>query len=391
MIKNRGKIVPQDIILLGSSTKRGDGTKIGQFGSGSKFSLSWLLRNDCKPLIFSGKNPITIETRMVEHRGNPRDVIYVAGENTNITTEFGLKWTAWMALRELISNAIDEGDEKVEVIYASNSLDSFLDDNTTIFIPLENPIKEVMDNYEHYFAFDRIPDYVGRHGCLYIKDTVGKMNIYRKGIRCYDTTYDSFVDYNLADADITEDRLLDGGMGHFDSRARKLLQECDDVSVIKRVIMTPEYHDHFIGDLNTTWLLAYKELVDEGQKFTCKSYNNILGMLTAGAHSIPSGHYKKLITEGYISDPMDAAFNHLDFLFVQEDGPSEEVERLLSKVGNFKVYFGKMEAYTATKFKAKTNEFFIRKSSISGKSHAEIAAMCLHDHPNYAGLIAKLF
>ena len=101
MIRNKGKIIPQDIILMGSSTKRGDETKIGQFGSGSKFSLSWLLRNDCKPSIYSGKEEISIETRMVEHRGHPRDVIYVAGENTNITTELGLKWTCWMALREL--------------------------------------------------------------------------------------------------------------------------------------------------------------------------------------------------------------------------------------------------------------------------------------------------
>lgn len=390
MIKNRGKIVPQDIILLGSSTKRGDDTKIGQFGSGSKFALSWLLRNDCKPLIFSGKDPISIETRMVEHRGHPRDVIYVAGENTNITTEFGLKWTAWMALRELISNAVDEGDEQVEVIYAGNGLDSFLDDNTTIFIPLSDNIKDVMDNYKHYFAFERKPDYIGRNGCIYVKDTIGLMNIYRKGIRCYDAIINSPVDFNLADADITEDRLLENGMGEFDKRARLLLLECDDVSIIKKVIMTPEYHNHFIGNLNDTWLAAYQELINEGQQFTSNSYINILGTLVSNSHKIPSGHYKKLITENMINDPMDAAFNHLDFLFVQEDGPSAEVEALLSRVGDFKVFFGKMDSYSYTKFKAKNNEFYI-KSSIAKKTPAEIAAMCLHDHPNYAGLIAKLF
>lgn len=389
MIKNRGKIVPQDIILLGSSTKRDDDTKIGQFGSGSKFALSWLLRNDCKPIIYSGKDEIVIETRMVEHRGNPRDVIYVAGENTNITTEFGLKWTAWMALRELISNAIDEGDELVDIIHTNKELIEFADDDTTIFIPLNDPIKQVMDNYEHYFCFDRVPDWFGRNGAVYLKTEATDMNIYRKGIRCYDTTNKSFVDFNLYKADITEDRLLEGGMGHFDQCARALLEECDDVDVIKRVIMTPSYHDHFIGELNNTWLAAYKSLIDEGIQFTTRAYSNILGMLVSTAHTIPSGHYKSLIKEEYVSDPMDAAFNNLDFLFVREDGPSKEVEELLSKVGNFKVYFGKMESYTQTKFKNDTNEFFVR-SNISTKPHAEIAAICIHDHPQFAKLIAKL-
>lgn len=45
-ISNKGLLDVEALTLLGASSKRGDNTKIGMFGSGNKFSLAYLLRNN---------------------------------------------------------------------------------------------------------------------------------------------------------------------------------------------------------------------------------------------------------------------------------------------------------------------------------------------------------
>ena len=51
IITNKGEIEPQALHLVGASTKRGDSSKIGQFGSGNKYALAYLLRNEHEVLI----------------------------------------------------------------------------------------------------------------------------------------------------------------------------------------------------------------------------------------------------------------------------------------------------------------------------------------------------
>lgn len=390
VIKNKGLIVPQDITLLGSSSKRGNDTKIGQFGTGNKFALSWLLRNNTVPTFYSGTKLIDIECRMTEHRGHPREIIYINGENTNITTEFGMLWTCWMALREFISNAIDEGEESINVGYISNVNEVLEENKTTILIPYTDAVAEVFDNFQHYFAFEREPDYISAEGMLYLKLDNSPVNIYRKGIRCFDSKRKTMLDFNFNHIQITEDRLIEGGEGTFDEHARGILTTCSSVDILKAAIKSDYYYimpDKSTFVLSEYWIAAYKELLSEGVKFTTSSMKSLLGIISNGTE-IPAVHFNQLIKLQLISNPIEAIFTHLDFLFKEVEGPSREVEKILSRFGaSFKVYFGEMDTFMNVK--VKNDEFYIKSTQLN-KAPDTLAAMCIKEHSNSVRYIADL-
>lgn len=115
------------IRLLGVNVKPGTSSPIGQFGTGLKYSIATLLRLEHE-----------IEIRTVDAAGTPVHVTFstapltirekdfssiimtvqVGGEAPTsetlaFTTDLGKHWKPWMAYRELVSNAMDEGAHSV--------------------------------------------------------------------------------------------------------------------------------------------------------------------------------------------------------------------------------------------------------------------------------------
>ena len=168
-ISNKGLICPEDLMLIGSSTKREQSDKIGMFGSGWKYSLAWLLRNDCKPIIFSGKNQIEVDFAVKMHRTNAVNIITVDGKETSLTTEMGPKWTGWMAIREVLSNAIDEGDHSITTAWMPEF--KGFEDTTTIYIPMSSELSDVMLKFDSYFSFYRKESYSNEDCRMLVKIT----------------------------------------------------------------------------------------------------------------------------------------------------------------------------------------------------------------------------
>lgn len=309
-ISNTGLICAEDLTLIGSSTKRDQTDKIGMFGSGWKYALSWLLRNDCHPIIYSGNNKIEIDSAVRLHRDNPVQVITVNGVETSLTTQMGPKWTGWMALREVISNAIDEGGNTLNSVWQPEF--SGNEGETVIYIPMNAELSQVMMQYDKYFSFNRKANYENQFGRIFIKKEASEMNVYRKGIRCFDTQSVSMLDFDLFDVDINEDRIAN----EYSIRreVRYMMEENEDPALLKMVINEGVgYLPYAINEKTLTCLTA---LINQGESFTTSTLIKMGGMLFSNPDSliISSDWYKKLSDLGLIANPFEMLDNDVPFM-----------------------------------------------------------------------------
>lgn len=340
VIRNQGLIEPGDLTLMGSSTKRDDDTKIGMYGSGNKYAHAWFLRNNIDVRIFSGLDEIVISHDLVKHRDRDVAVMTVNGEKTSITSEMGPEWTGWMALREVISNAIDEGD--YEITTAFNCEIKGIENNTMIFIPLNNELNIVVRNYDFYFAFDRKASYENEyHGSIYLKTERSLQNIYRKGIRCYDEKeLHSYLDWDLQKVIINESRTCS------DYSKRTTIENFIAYSMLPSKVL---YYAILDGILPNYWSEnleePLKELIEQGHTMVTKSAQKLFGFIYSGKDVliIPDSWYKKLVSKGLLKKLFER--DDIDFIELH-DYDIRPVKHYLNQLGliDMEVLFGKFNS-----------------------------------------------
>jgi hypothetical protein len=299
-IKNKGLMQPQALTLMGASTKVNDESKIGQFGSGNKYALAYLLRNDYKVKIFSGASEIKITTQREHFRENIFEVVYINGEKTSITTQMGKDWQFWQSIREIYCNALDEGEAIMEFV----SMIEPQPNETHFYIDNKQEAGDFVRDFDLYFSNSAKILFSCEDGAILEKSGT-EANLYRKGVRCFNTDKKSHYDYDFSDIDIDESRLVKYHW-EVDSYIWKLVIQCPDEEIIKNIISNcnDEYLEGRCSDLdylNTSKMSdafkkvisemeiapnSYKELIDEDKKAT-----TIL---------IPSSLYNK--TSKYISN-----------------------------------------------------------------------------------------
>lgn len=112
IFSNPGLIDIDAALMMGVNAKASE-TAIGYFGTGLKFAIATLLRNDCEVAIYRGKERFDFYTEPFQTRGKAFDRVVVLSskgkENLGFTTSLGKNWEVWQAFRELYTNAIDEG------------------------------------------------------------------------------------------------------------------------------------------------------------------------------------------------------------------------------------------------------------------------------------------
>lgn len=240
-ITNRGQIEPQALHLVGASTKRNDASKIGQFGSGNKYALAYLIRNQYNPKIYSGTQEIEISTVKESFRGEEFNIVCINGEKTSITSEMGKDWKFWQAVREIYCNAIDEGGHSIEFVQNIEPIEGF----TQFYIENKGEVMEFMSNFDTFFANPNKVLFECEHGRI-LKKSGTTANIFRKGIRCHNSQKQSSYDYDFSNIAVNEDRLVMYSW-QIDEKIWKLIYSCTDKEVIRNIICKTDSSDFIEG------------------------------------------------------------------------------------------------------------------------------------------------
>lgn len=204
MISNDVEVEPNAFKLLGACTKRGDDSKIGYFGSGLKYAMATFMREGIEVRIFAGEKEVKLGTVKERFRNEEFNVITIDGEKTSLTTSMGVDWKPWQAVREIYCNALDEENHKIMI----GTCEPIGEIGKTIFyIGINEELEIIVTEWDKYFALDRDHIAICEEGR--ILNTLGsKLNLYRKGIRCYDASQPSLYDYDFKKIGINESRII---------------------------------------------------------------------------------------------------------------------------------------------------------------------------------------
>lgn len=212
-IQNKGILNISLLKLIGASTKTDDPKKIGQFGTGLKYAISYLLRtgNNFRLFIEEEEVIFSIKTRTI---GNKEiEEIFCNDESMNITTQYGYQWNAWQIIREIWCNAIDE----------KNPTKSILDDrhfkvgkkgHTTFLIEVKDDITLVLNNWDKYFINKTIPLYEDDSIAIY-ENPSDKLLIYKNNILVEKNPYytSKFL-YDFKNCELNELREFKGSVNY---------------------------------------------------------------------------------------------------------------------------------------------------------------------------------
>lgn len=206
-IQNSGELDVRLISLMGGTTKKDNEYKIGKFGTGLKYTLAYLIRNNIDFKIFVGEREVKITTVAEEIRDTKFDILYIDGVRSSVTSNMGYDWKGWTIIRELWCNALDEGnavrDITADLVGAAGT--------TTFYLQLTGEIQATLDNWNHYFIYDTEPIYVNEEKKFAVYPPSDKLRIYKNGVLIHEEENKQGVfSYDLKTASINELREYKG-------------------------------------------------------------------------------------------------------------------------------------------------------------------------------------
>jgi hypothetical protein len=285
-ISNEGICHPEAFTVLGVSTARGYEEKIGQFGSGAKMGLNVLLRNNIPPIIVS--NDLRIEFTTVDktmgEKAYKQVVANINGEvkELGFSTEFGeLDWTAIsMAIREFVSNALDQGGFALEVVDDITEEEN----HTAVFIPYTQEVKNYHKNIDKYFLAISGEDFV-------VGDNPnGTLRVYRKGVLVYESDEKSLFRYNISSISVDESRNADSSSVSCSIAFN--LHKMSDEQAERYVKALVESEECFEATLNTNYI--YRNLIADKLKAAFNRLYPSYHLTTPNLLQYCSKKYKKL-------------------------------------------------------------------------------------------------
>ena len=229
--------------LLGASTKRGDDSKIGFFGSGLKYALAVLMREGIDFKIFSGKNEVKVTTEKVNFREKEFDRIFINGEPTSMTTDMGVDWKPWYCVREILCNALDEGHHEIDMVDKPKPKKG----HTLFAIEMSSKLSNILEDWQKYFCEKRSDVVLDSDMCQVFFGDAHELIIYRRGIRCHHEKTPSIFHYNMSWAKINESRVLDSQYDFNNKLVRWIATNANE-EVVRAIC--DGWHDKYEGNLD---------------------------------------------------------------------------------------------------------------------------------------------
>lgn len=269
-----------DLITMGDSEKMEDSSTIGQFGSGLKYAIALLLRNNVQlnfrvkgNTYIGGRNRdyeeiFTPHTYLKEDEftGKSKELIgfnvsrefesfnsihsedifeCVIDENyeTGFALQLGYNWELWMALREIYSNMLDEKGR-----YFENSISEPSNYGTFIELKFEenSEFNEIWKNRHNFIKEDRwtweLPN-----GIKLCDNSDKWLKIYKNNIVIYEDR-DCQTNFSFQDnsAEIDERRLINNVYSTFNKIASGIAGSFDK-SLLKIIVSNSLEEDEFLS------------------------------------------------------------------------------------------------------------------------------------------------
>lgn len=236
--KNKGTLELDFISTFGASVKSAGA--IGYFGTGLKFAIATLLRNNQKVRLITNGETYNFVTVPVVLRGETFKMVGIEGHPVNLsfTTELGKNWEMWMAFRELYCNALDEGGSVINT-------ETYFADTHTYFVVEGDLIEKEFAEKENNFLIGRQPLVQTPNVDIY----EGKSPyIFYKGIRVATLPRQSEYTYNIkSKQELTEDRTL---KSRPDFELARALTSLSDYAILNTVLCSSLYE----GLLDYDWM-----------------------------------------------------------------------------------------------------------------------------------------
>lgn len=259
-IQNDGLLDIRLVALMGGTTKSNDKYKIGQFGTGLKYTLAFLYRNNLDFKIFVGEEEVQVHLEKEEIRGEVFEIICINGNRTSITTKMGEDWQAWMIIRELWCNALDEGGALKDVTDNATGEPG----KTVFYIQMDRQIQDVFKNWSKYFIHDQ--EVIWRNETYALYPAGNHLTLYKQGVMIYeDTAVKSLFSYDVANADINELREFRGSVS---SAIFMAIREANEK--VAEYFLENISEEHFEGsDMDYEWFYswgnAWKNVIGSGK------------------------------------------------------------------------------------------------------------------------------
>lgn len=252
LFRNEGNLPIEAIRNFGVSVKSEDA--IGYFGTGLKYGIAVLMRNDCRIRLWTGGKGYEFVLVSENIRGKDFLLVHLAPIDEDgslipdetvpmgFTTDLGRDWETWMGFRELFCNTMDEGGTVAKRPPPPSCFEP--EDDVTLIVVEGREIEKCWENRSETFLTTQ-----AKHAGPISEAHLGEGRfVYYRGIRVYDLQERSMFNYNiLSTVTLTEDRTL-----KYAFEAKNAAMSCvlssEDSHFIEQFLSAPEgYFEHSIS------------------------------------------------------------------------------------------------------------------------------------------------